>query len=166
MHQSIETTAPRTPGHSREFNDLPTVKSSLISLLKAPYSRNTRTPDRTNTANLEKSRDLVFVVTLAVCDSRFQLQDTVLAVSDLRQRVIARDQSDRSPVWPYQSRCICLLFIENNFKHQIYVLGQAVIAIIIFNIHVSSGIIMSCICQGFQNTLYVLAYKLQMNQAG
>ena len=28
----------------------------------------------------------------------FKLQDTVLAVSDLRQRVIARDQSDRSSI--------------------------------------------------------------------
>ena len=36
------------------------------------------------------------VVPFAVCDSSFQLQDTVLAVSDLRQRVIDRDQSDRS----------------------------------------------------------------------
>ena len=34
------------------------------------------------------------VVTFAVCDSSFQLQDAVLAVSDLWQRVIARDQSD------------------------------------------------------------------------
>ena len=60
------------------------------------------------------------VVTFTVCDSSFQLQDAVLAVSDLRQRVIARDQSDRSPVWPYQSRCyICLLSIGNNFKYQI-----------------------------------------------
>ena len=53
------------------------------------------------------------------------LQDTVLAVSDLRQRVIARDQSDRSPIWPYQSRCICLLSIEKKFKpHQKQVLGE------------------------------------------
>ena len=60
------------------------------------------------------------VVMFAVCDLSFQLQDTVLAVSDLRQLVIARDQSDRSPVWPYQSRCyICLLSIGNNFKYQI-----------------------------------------------
>ena len=65
------------------------------------------------------------VVTFAVCDSSFQLQDAVLAVSDLRQRVIARDQSARSPVWRYQSRCyICLLSICNNFKYQIYVLGE------------------------------------------
>ena len=60
------------------------------------------------------------IVTFAACDSSFQLQDMVLAVSDLQQRVIARDQSDRSPVWPYQSRCyICLLSIGNNFKYQI-----------------------------------------------
>ena len=55
------------------------------------------------------------VVTFAVCYSSFQLQSTVLAY--LRQRVIARDQSDRCPVWPYQSRCyICLLSIGNNFN--------------------------------------------------
>ena len=45
----------------------------------------------------------------------------VLAVSDLRLHVIARDQSDRSPVWPYESRYFCLLSIEKNFKHEIYV---------------------------------------------
>ena len=63
------------------------------------------------------------VVTLAVRDSCFQLQDTVLAVSDLRQRGIARDQSNRSPVWPYQSRCyICLLPIGtiSNIKYKFW----------------------------------------------
>ena len=163
MHQrSTETTAPRAPGHSGEFNIYPV---GPISLLQAPYGGDIRTPDWTNTvaceqphlraigregvwwrgaglaasarpcapvlqreparrlliprtANLGKSRDLV--VTFAVCDLSFQVQDTVLAVSDLRQRVIARDQSDRFFVWPYQSLCyICLLSIWNNFKHQI-----------------------------------------------
>ena len=75
------------------------------------------------TANLGKSRDLVLVVTFAVCDSSFQ-KDTVLAVIDLRQRVIAIvvqiNPTDLPAVWPYQSRCyICLLSIGNNFKYQI-----------------------------------------------
>ena len=68
---------------------------------------------------LGKSRDFVLVFTFAVCDSSFQLQDTVLVVSDLRQRVISRDQSDRSPIWPYQSGYICFLSIGKNFKYQI-----------------------------------------------
>ena len=60
------------------------------------------------------------VVTFAVCDSSFQ--DTVLAVSDLPQRVIARDQSGRSPVWPYQSRCSdCYLFVTiSNVKYKFW----------------------------------------------
>ena len=37
-------------------------------------------------------------ITFVVCDSNFRLQDTVLAISDLRQRVVAGDQSERSPV--------------------------------------------------------------------
>ena len=46
----------------------------------------------------------------------FNFKDTVLVVSDLRQHVISRDQSDRSPIWSYQSRYICF---GNNFKYQI-----------------------------------------------
>ena len=68
------------------------------------------------TANLGKSRDLVLIVTFAFCDSSFQ-QDKFLAVIDLRQRVIARDHSHRSPVWPAISVTLShLLSIGNNFK--------------------------------------------------
>ena len=85
----------------------------------------------------------------------------VLAVSDLRQRVIARDQSDRSPVWPYQSRCyICLLSIGNNFKYQIYVLGEfelfdlrAVVAIVILYMPVVEQVL----CVKAFKTRHVLA---------
>ena len=91
-----------------------------------------------------------------VCVSSFR-EDTVLAVIDLRQRVIARDQSHRSPVWPYQSRCyICLVTILNK-KYTFLEFNRHII-------NVSHGGI-NLICQGFQSTRYVPAYVLT-NQAG
>ena len=75
---------------------------------------------------------------------------------------IARDQSDRSPVWPYQPRCylfFCyLLGTVLNIKYKFWEnLSsrsdlRAVVAIVIFNIHVSCGGIIF-ICQDFQNTV-------------
>ena len=83
-------------------------------------------------------------VTTAVCDSSFPLQDTVLAVSDLRQRVIARDQSDRSPVWPY----VCYLLVTNlNIKYKFW--ENYTIHVILY-----MSVVEYCpICQGFQNTV-------------
>lgn len=99
------------------------------------------------TANLGKSRDLVLVVTFAVLDSRLQLQDTVLAVSDLRQRVIATDQSDRSPVWPYQSQFDL----------------RAVVAIVILYMSLCGR---SPICQGYQNTVSACLIANELSRQG
>ena len=88
----------------------------------------------------------------------FQLPDTVLAVSDLRQRAIAIDQSDRNPFGhiSHVVTSVCyLLGTILNIKYKFWEnLSsrfdlRAVVAIVIFNIHVSCGI--SPICQGFQN---------------
>ena len=62
-HQSIETTAPRAPGHSGEFNISPVLKDGRYfpapganKSVKASYSGDIRTPDWTKNKNNNSNR--------------------------------------------------------------------------------------------------------------